>query len=118
MKVLIVDDCEPIRRMINRKLSRAGWQVIEAENGRIAVDLALAETPDLILMDMFMPVLDGREATRELRERGYGGFICVLTASVASIELETASGAGCDAFLSKPIEGDLTELIRKMLGHD
>jgi signal transduction histidine kinase/CheY-like chemotaxis protein/HPt (histidine-containing phosphotransfer) domain-containing protein len=102
--VLLVEDGEWNRRLIGAMLVRAGAAVSTAENGRIGVDKALAERPDLILMDMQMPVLDGFRATRELRQRGFAAPILALTAHAMKDELDQCLEAGCSSCLSKPVE--------------
>jgi len=115
MKILLVDDNEHIRKMLIRKFKKTDWEIIEAENGEIAVNLALQLNPDLILMDMHMPVMDGHEATRLLREKGYTGKIAALTASVMHSDNQEALKDGCDYFFPKPIATDFIEQVRAVL---
>jgi two-component system, cell cycle response regulator DivK len=115
MKILLVDDNEQIRKMLLRKFKKTDWEIIEAENGKLAVELAFEHQPDLILMDMHMPVMDGHEATRYLRKEGYLGKITALTASVMHSENQKALNDGCDFFLSKPINRDFLKNLREML---
>ncbi|MCC5787340.1 MAG: response regulator [Phycisphaerales bacterium] len=114
-RVLLVDDSIDNRRLLRMHMERAGARVIEAENGRRAlerVDQAGREKLafDLILMDMQMPVMDGREAVRKLREGGYTGPIVALTAHSLAEDRARAIEAGCDAYASKPIPAP--DLIR------
>lgn len=105
-RILVVDDGAPNRRLIRLVLEKAGCQVSEAENGRIGVDLAMQEEFDIVLMDMQMPVLDGFEATRELRGRGYERTIIALTANAMASDQEKCKQVGCDDFLAKPVNID------------
>jgi CheY-like chemotaxis protein len=84
-----------------------GVHVLEAENGRTALDLALTEQPALVLMDMDMPVMTGFEAVAELRQRGYTKPIYALTGHGEGPEAERALSSGCDALLAKPIRSDV-----------
>ncbi|MCA9254488.1 MAG: response regulator [Phycisphaerales bacterium] len=107
--VLLADDAVFNQRLLQRILEKAGLRVTVVENGRDAVDRALASQQagapfDLILMDMQMPVLDGVDATRELRRRDFTGAIVALTASTSSEDREACLAAGCNDFLSKPID--------------
>lgn len=115
MKILLVDDNEHIRKMLKRKFKKTDWEIFEAENGQIGVDLALEKNPDLILMDMHMPVMDGHEATRYLRKIGYKGKIAALTASVMHQDNKEALKDGCDYFIPKPITKEFLETIRDIV---
>jgi PAS domain S-box-containing protein len=106
-RVLVVDDGETNRKLIQFVLGRAGAKVFSANNGRQAVDRALAEPFDLILMDMQMPVMDGYQATGELRARGVIAPIIALTANAMKGDEERCREAGCSGYLSKPIDMDL-----------
>ena len=110
-RVLIAEDVEVNQKLIARHLVKAGAKVETANNGRVAVDKALdakdaGQPYDLILMDMQMPELDGYGATAELRRKGYTGPIVALTAHAMSSDREKCLNAGCNDFLSKPIEHD------------
>jgi CheY-like chemotaxis protein len=104
--VLVVDDGETNRKLIQFVLGRAGAIVFQAENGQQAVDRVMAEPFDLILMDMQMPVMDGHQATAELRRHGVTVPILALTANSMKGDEERCLAAGCSGFLSKPIDGD------------
>jgi PAS domain S-box-containing protein len=106
-RVLVVDDGETNRKLIQFVLGRAGAKVFSAENGRQAVDRALAEPFDLILMDMQMPVMDGYQATSELRAQGVTAPIIALTANAMKGDEARCRDAGCSGYLSKPIDMDL-----------
>ncbi|MEL6107120.1 MAG: response regulator, partial [Planctomycetota bacterium] len=107
--ILVVDDGESNRRLISLYLKRAGVEVIEAENGVEAIEIADQVKPDLILMDMHMPVMDGFEATKRLRQQGFGNDIIALTADVMKDDERRCREAGCSGFLTKPIS--LTRLM-------
>jgi two-component system, sensor histidine kinase and response regulator len=110
-RILLAEDSADNQRLISHILARAGAQVTLADNGQIACDKALAalDTPepfDLILMDMQMPVLEGYEATRRLRAAGYAGPIVALTANALTGDREKCLDAGCDYYITKPINRD------------
>lgn len=115
MKILVVEDNTDIQAMLNRKLSRQGWEVYFADNGEEGVVKAWELMPDLILMDIHMPVMDGYEATRTLREKGYSGKISALTASVMQEDTRQAIENGCDSFIAKPIGRDFIEQLKAIL---
>ncbi|MCD9023222.1 response regulator [Cohnella silvisoli] len=112
--VLLVEDHEMNRDMLSRRLTRKGYEIIIAEDGKQGVDLAMEQRPDLILMDLSLPVLDGWEATRILKNSPETKNIPViaLTAHAMAGDKEKAYQAGCDDFDTKPIE--LSRLIEKM----
>ncbi|MCS0504670.1 response regulator [Ancylobacter mangrovi] len=105
-KILLVEDNEMNRDMLSRRLTRNGFEVIVAVNGQEGVDLAVAQKPDLILMDMSLPVLDGWEATRQVKGNAETAAIPViaLTAHAMAQDREEAMAAGCDDFDTKPVE--------------
>ncbi len=113
-KILLVEDNEMNRDMLSRRLTRNGYDVVIAVNGQEGVDMAAREKPDLILMDMSLPVLDGWEATRKLKADPATASIPViaLTAHAMEADREKALAAGCDDFDTKPIE--LPRLLEKM----
>jgi CheY-like chemotaxis protein len=113
-KILLVEDNEMNRDMLSRRLSRNGFDIVIAVNGQQGVEMASSETPDLILMDMSLPVLDGWEATRQLKANGSTARIPViaLTAHAMVQDKEKALAAGCDDFDTKPIE--LPRLLEKI----
>jgi CheY-like chemotaxis protein len=113
-KILLVEDNEMNRDMLSRRLERKGHRIVIAVDGQQAIDLAAAEQPDLILMDMSLPVVDGWEATRRLKAGGQTKQIPIiaLTAHAMAEDERKAREAGCDDFDTKPIE--LTRLLEKI----
>ena len=113
-KVLVVEDNEMNRDMLSRRLTRRGFQVIFAVDGQQGVDLARSERPDIILMDMSLPVIDGWEATRRVKsdDATRGVPVIGLTAHAMAGDREKAIEAGCDDYDTKPVE--LERLIGKM----
>ncbi len=113
-KILLVEDNEMNRDMLSRRLERRGFQVVIAVDGQQGVDLARSEAPDLILMDMSLPVLDGWEATRQLKKAAETRSIPIiaLTAHAMAGDREKALEAGCDDYDTKPIE--LPRLLGKI----
>ena len=104
--VLVAEDNEDIRELVSHQLRRMGVLVLLAEDGQRAMDLALAEQPALVLMDMDMPVMSGFDAVAALRAQGYRGSIFALTAYQDGPEAERALSSGCDALLGKPITSE------------
>ena len=113
-RILLVEDNEMNRDMLSRRLLRSGYEVILAEDGREAVDKATAQLPDLILMDMSLPFLNGWDATRLLKQAPATAHIPVvaLTAYALSGDREKAMAAGCDDFDTKPV--DMQRLLGKI----
>jgi len=113
-KILLVEDNEMNRDMLSRRLERKGYAVAIAVDGQQAVDMALSETPALILMDMSLPVIDGWEATRRVKADARTKAIPViaLTAHAMQGDEQKAREAGCDDFDTKPVE--LPRLLEKI----
>src|SRR5262245_19334625 len=113
-KILLVEDNEMNRDMLSRRLSRNGFEVVVAVDGAQAVTMAAAEKPDLILMDMSLPVMDGLEATRHVKAAASTRSIPIiaLTANALVEDRERALAAGCDDFDTKPVE--LPRLLEKI----
>lgn len=105
-KILLVEDNEMNRDVMFRLLSRRGYQVVFAEDGEAAIDQAMVEKPDLVLMDISLPKIDGYEATRRLRNIDAGKEIPIiaLTAHAMTSDREKAFEAGCTDFETKPVE--------------
>jgi CheY-like chemotaxis protein len=113
-KILIVEDNEMNRDMLSRRLIRRGYEVVMAVNGEEGITAAKAEYPDLILMDMSLPVIDGWEATRRLKAEPNTRRIPVigLTAHAMAGDREKVIDAGCDDYDTKPVE--LARLLQKI----
>ena len=113
-KILLVEDNEMNRDMLSRRLVRRGFTVLIAVDGSIGIAKARGEAPDLILMDMSLPVIDGWEATRVLKADPTTAKIPIiaLTAHAMAEDREKALAAGCDDFDTKPVE--LTRLLGKI----
>jgi two-component system, cell cycle response regulator DivK len=117
-KILLVEDNEMNRDMLSRRLERRGFEITLALDGREGIEKALAEQPDLILLDMSLPVMDGWEAARLLKQRPETAAIPIiaLTAHAMSGDRERALEVGCNDYDVKPIEFDrLLEKIRTQL---
>lgn len=113
-RLLLVEDNEDNRDMLSRRLVRKGYEVTLAVNGGDGVAQALLLRPDLILMDMSLPVLDGWEATRQIKAAPETGHVPIiaLTAHAMSGDREKAVAAGCDDYDTKPVE--LPRLLEKI----
>ena len=114
MKILLVEDNEMNRDMLSRRLARRGYAVLAAMDGQAAIEAALREQPDLVLMDMGLPVLDGWEATRRIKAdpRTTAIPVIALTAHAMAADRERALAAGCEDFDTKPV--DLERLCAKI----
>jgi CheY-like chemotaxis protein len=113
-KILLVEDNEMNRDMLSRRLLRKGYEVAIAVDGEQAVAMARSEQPDLILMDMSLPLIDGWEATRRVKADASSSRIPIiaLTAHAMAGDRERAIDAGCDDYDTKPIE--LSRLLGKI----
>jgi CheY-like chemotaxis protein len=118
-RILVVDDDEMNRDMLSRRLMRKGFEVSIAVNGKDAVDKTRAENPNLVLMDLSMPVMDGYEATGILKGEDATKAIPVVGLSAHAMvgDREKAINAGCDDYDTKPVDFPrLLKLIEKYLG--
>lgn len=113
-KILIVEDNPMNLDMLSRRLLRAGYQIVSAENGLLGVDAARREMPDLILMDLSLPEIDGWEATRRIKADPALQRIPIvaLTAHALTSDRESALAAGCSDFDTKPVE--MPRLLNKI----
>ena len=117
-RILIADDYDDNRELLRLMLAADGYTIHEARNGREALDVARREVPDLALIDLSMPTLDGWGFLKELREdAGLNAIPCVaVTAFAADQDRQRALAAGFDAYLSKPYRArDLLDLVRRLL---
>ena len=118
-KILLVEDNELNRDMLSRRLARHGFDVVIAVDGAEGVAMAAAERPDLILLDLSLPVMDGWEAARRIRDQESGSAVPIiaLTAHAMEADRALAEAAGCDDYDTKPIElPRLLEKMRSLLG--
>lgn len=113
-RILLVEDNEMNRDMLSRRLSKRGYEVLLAEDGEKGVEAAVAQKPDLILMDMSLPVMDGWEATRRLKAAEDTRRIPVIALTAHAMQEDQASmlAAGCDDYDTKPV--DLSRLLQKI----
>jgi CheY-like chemotaxis protein len=113
-KILLIEDNEMNRDMLSRRLRRKGYEVVLAVDGQSGVEMTQNQTPDLVLMDMSLPVLDGWEATRRLKADAATQHIPIiaLTAHAMSSDRDKALEVGCDDYDTKPIE--LSRLLGKI----
>ena len=120
-KILLVEDNELNRDMLSRRLERRGFQVLIAVDGAQGVAMAQSEAPDLVLMDMSLPVVDGWEATRRLKAAPETRSVPIiaLTSHAMVGDRDKAIDAGCDDYDTKPIElPRLLEKIDRLIGKD
>ena len=118
LKVLVVEDFEDTRSLMRLELETRGFRVIEATNGEEGVELATRERPDIIIMDIGLPLMDGIEATRRIRGDNSmrDVLIVALTAHHETEYRAQALAAGCDAYLTKPVDFDwLIDLLGRLL---
>jgi two-component system, cell cycle response regulator DivK len=110
--IMIVEDYDDTRQLLKHSLEGLGYSVLEASNGQQAVDIANREHPDLILMDLDLPILDGIAATQQIRQQEDMGRVPIVavTAYPLSYSHVKAFAKGCDEYMAKPI--DISELAR------
>jgi CheY-like chemotaxis protein len=113
-RVLLVEDNEMNRDMLSRRLIKRGYEVVMAIDGQQGIDMAVSEKPDLILLDMSLPVVDGWEAAKQIKANPLSAKapLIALTAHAMAADRERAMSAGCDDFDTKPVE--LPRLLGKM----
>ena len=117
-KVLVADDNEVAQRLCRRVLEKAGHSVLTASDGQEAVNLALEHSPDMILMDVAMPGMDGLEAMRQIKTQKPGMMIVIASAHSMASDRDRFLAAGADDVLSKPFKlTDLTGVVERLGGH-
>ena len=121
-KILYVEDNEDNIYLLTRRLVRRGYDVVVAKDGKAGIEMALTEKPDIILMDLNLPIIDGWEATRQLKAmpEASGIPVIALTSHAMAGDEDKAVAAGCDGYDTKPIDfSRLQEKIEKLLpGHE
>jgi CheY-like chemotaxis protein len=119
--VLLVEDTEDNRQMMRRLLEMSGFNVVEATNGREAVEVAFEVHPQIILMDLSLPIIDGLAATRQIRQRPELNTVPIVAVSAhdtADFHSE-ALDAGCDAYVTKPINyTELEDLVNRLIAEN
>ena len=121
MKILLVEDNELNRDMLSRRLIKKGYTVVSAANGKEGIDMSLSEKPDVILMDLSLPIINGWDATREIKSNVDTARIPIiaLTAHAMAEDRKKALDAGCDEYDTKPIEFEgLLKKINKLVGDE
>jgi CheY-like chemotaxis protein len=114
--VLLTDDDPEIVELIRLVLRNAGYRLAQARDGNEAVEIALRDKPDLVLMDLKMPGMGGFEAVTSLRQQGFKNPIVVLTASESEEDRKHARAAGCDAYVLKTLDmGGLERVLDRFL---
>ena len=113
-KILLVEDNEMNKDMLSRRLIKKGYEIVFAMDGQEAIDMAQSETPDVILMDMGLPIKDGLQATKEIKEKSDTANIPViaLTANAMAEHRQEALDGGCDEYETKPVR--LPSLLEKI----
>jgi CheY-like chemotaxis protein len=102
--VLLTDDNEDIVELVQLILKNSGYKLLTARDGNEAVEVSLAQKPDLVLMDLKMPKMNGIDATRTLRSKGFTNPIVVLTASESADDRKSAEQAGCNGYILKTLD--------------
>jgi CheY-like chemotaxis protein len=113
-KILLVEDNEMNRDMLSRRLERKGFEVVMAVDGQAGIDMASSGNPDIILMDLSLPIIDGWEATRQIKAdpATQGIPVIALTAHAMAGDEQKAREAGCDDYDTKPV--NLKRLLKKI----
>lgn len=120
MKILLVEDNALNRDMLSRRLIKKGYTVVTAVNGKEGIDKAIDENPNIILMDLSLPIINGWDATKEIKsnEKTSNIPIIALTAHAMAEDKKKALDAGCDEYDTKPIEfNNLLEKINRLTGN-
>lgn len=109
--ILVADDTPDLRQLLSLYLRKMGLDVLLAENGQEAVEIAISKKPNLVFMDMQMPVMDGIEAVKALRKQDYTGTVLALTAQSERDRIMAMLDAGCDGYVEKPVRRERLEAI-------
>jgi signal transduction histidine kinase/DNA-binding response OmpR family regulator/HPt (histidine-containing phosphotransfer) domain-containing protein len=116
-RILIAEDHEVNRKLLQTILEKNGHKVLEAQNGQVAFDMVVREKPDLVFMDCQMPVMNGYESTRQIRRNGYLGPVIAVTASALAEERDKCRACGMNALVTKPFKkNDIIQIIVRYLG--
>jgi len=116
LKILIADDDDSVRRLLALEVRSLGHEVVEASDGAMAVERALAEAPDAVFLDVLMPRLNGFDALARLRERGYAGKVVIITALSSTTTEQLDAGTPPDAMLSKPFrKKDVARILEELV---
>jgi len=117
-KILIVDDSRTSRRILRNLLTECGYDVVEAENGEIGVQKYKEETPDMVTMDITMPIMDGLEALKGIREYDASAKVVMVTAAGQESKIMEAVKLGAAEFITKPFEKEkIVETVRKVVNN-
>ena len=119
-RILVIEDHSDNRRILRDLLSASGFEVSEAENGRIGVDMALKDPPDLILMDIQMPEMDGYQATQAIKASSEAGSVPIIAVTSFALSGDEAKAreAGCDGYVAKPFSPrELLKKVFDIVGH-
>ncbi|MDW3649739.1 MAG: response regulator [Bacteroidia bacterium] len=103
-RILIIDDDKKVARMLYRRIKRMGIEPVLVNTGKEGLEKSIELEPELILLDIRMPGMDGYTVAKKLRERGYPGIIVACSASIGAKETQLTTEAGCDDFIAKPID--------------
>ena len=114
-RILIIDDDKKVARMLSRRIKRMGLDVLVVHNGKEGMEKAFEVEPEMILLDIRMPGMDGYTVARELRARGYKGKIIACSASIGAKETQLTTEAGCDEFIAKPIDEKFESKILQLI---
>lgn len=114
-RILIIDDDKKVARMLSRRIKRMGLDVLVVHNGQEGLEKAFEVEPEMILLDIRMPGMDGYTVARKLRAKGYKGKIIACSASIGAKETQLTTEAGCDEFIAKPIDEKFESKILQLI---
>ena len=110
-RILIIDDDEKIARMYSRRLAKLNMEITMIHDGETGIKKAFELKPDLIILDIYMPGMDGITLIKLLRKQGYAGLVVACSASVTAMDTNKTIIAGCNDFIQKPIDANFEEKI-------